>query len=92
VEALQDDDTAVFAWPPGDAQSIGCEGGSAPSAFATALFDRALRSADSLPGAFDQVTQALVAQGLPAPQLVAGAGIEQQLVRIRRSPVRTALQ
>jgi hypothetical protein len=92
VEALQDDDTAVFAWPPGDAQSIGCEGGSAPSAFATALFDRALRSADSLPGAFDQVTQALVAQGLPAPQLVAGTGIEQQLVRIRRSPVRTALQ
>jgi hypothetical protein len=88
IDALQDDDTAILVAAPGDARPSGCQGGDAPSPLASALFDRALRSADNLTAA---LTAAAHDVGDGEATLWIGKGIENQISRLRRgAPVRTA--
>jgi hypothetical protein len=91
LDALSDDDTAVLVSTPGDAHPAGCDGSAEPSEFSRAVFDRALRQAETLPQAFDLVVRDLTAAGLPAPQAAIGANIGTQLERVRRgATVRSA--
>ena len=88
VDALEDDDTAILVAAAGDAEPAGCEGGDSPSPLAQALFERALRTADSLPAA---LTAAAHDVGDKASTLRIGPGIASVLARLRHgSPVRTA--
>lgn len=87
AETFQDDDTAVLVAAPGEAEPAGCEGGDAPSALAEALFDRALRTTDSLPAA---LTAAAHDVGDQSTTLWIGPRIATQLERLRHGSVRTA--
>ena len=88
IESLQDDDTAVLVYSPGDAPAPGCAGGETPSPLAEALFDRALRTADSLPAALAKVTEDLPKD---TTRLWMGPGITGQLAKLRRGgPTRSA--
>jgi hypothetical protein len=88
AETLSDDDTAVLVAAPGESEPAGCEGGEGPSALAEALFDRALRTADSLPAA---LTAAAHDVGDQATTLWIGPHVAAQLQRLRHGPpIRTA--
>jgi hypothetical protein len=91
LDALQDDDTAVIVSARNDTRPAGCDGAEEPSSFSAALFERALRSADSLPAAFDLATRELAQSDGSGPELRMGPGIEAQLKRFTRGkPMRTA--
>jgi hypothetical protein len=88
AETLQDDDTALLVAAPGDAEPAGCEGGDSASPLAEALFDRALRTADSLPAALMAAAHDV---GDQATTLWIGPNVATQLERLRHgAPTRTA--
>jgi len=89
AETLQDDDTALLVAAPGETEPAGCQGGDTPSPLADALFERALRTADSLPAA---LTAAAHDVGDQATTLWIGPRVATQLERLRHGPaVRTAI-
>ena len=91
LDALQDDDTAVLVSSPGATHPAGCDGRADPSTFSAALFERALRTADGIPAAFDLAARELGQSAGIAPELRMGSGIEAQLKRVKRGPpTRTA--
>jgi hypothetical protein len=91
IDTLRDDDTAVLVSSPGQSRAPGCAGGAQPSPFSAALFGRALRSADSIPGAFSDVVRDLTQAGGTAPALWMGRDVETQLRQVKRGPpIKTA--
>jgi hypothetical protein len=89
IDALQDDDTAILVYAPDDARPAGCNGGETTSPLAEALFDRALRTTDSLAAGLAKAADDL---GPQSSRLVVGAGIARQMSGLQRGgPIRSAL-
>src|SRR6185503_3137193 len=78
IDTLHDDDTAVLVSSPGQDRTRGCDGSAEPSPFSTALFGRALRSADSIPAALADVVADPALNGASGTRLSIGPGIDAQ--------------
>jgi hypothetical protein len=95
VEPLKDAYTVVMTSSRTDRRSFGCDNGSEFTYFGQALFQEALRKADSLLAAFDLARASIAAREkaerlTPSePQLFVGDEIRQLLER-RRKPVAVA--
>jgi len=91
IDTLHDDDTAVLVSSPGQDRTRGCDGSAEPSPFSTALFGRALRSADSIPAALADVVADPALNGASGTRLSIGPGIDAQLRQVKRgAPTKTA--
>lgn len=97
VEPLQDANTVVMTSARSDRTSFGCESGSDFTYFGQAFFQEALKTTDSLTGAFDLARAAIArrekAEGLAPsePQIFVGNEIRKKLER-RSKPMSVALR
>jgi hypothetical protein len=97
VEPLKDANTVVMTSARSDRTSFGCEAGRDFTYFGQAFFQEALKTTDSLTGAFDLARAAIArrekAEGLvpSEPQMFVGDEIRKQLER-RAKPTTVALR